>query len=313
MRFRSDFRYGEDDPLLWPQPYLSHVCHLGCIPLRPSSDDDRAIMWWTLTREDFVPSTGNIITGVGLIQMQKLAVLKRLIASLQSRFQAYMLDEKHPRKNELVKALSNALNHAFKRLECLPMSFRQTNFGLSQVQRYYLEIVAALDYLMVYKPRMDGVAPPATQVAATVGTFTTDMLIAQEFVRAGLPVWLIRPYNRLPATRIDALKTLRLPEHFLCLTDATPPFKAFFTRKADDPEKYSACDLYLRTAFHCANPFDFEDGDTGATKTQTQPSKQTATSTSTSGCSAVKSASRSNKRSQPCMYHIPTNEHTLRY
>lgn len=306
MRFRSDFRYGEDDPLLWPQPYLPHVCHLGCIPLCPPSDQLLAIMWWKLTREDFVASTANIITGVGLIAGKKLAILTRLVTSLQSRVHAYMADEQHPKKNVLVTALSNALNHGLKRLQCLPMSLRQTSFGLSQVQRYYLEIVAALDYLTIYKPRMDGVVSPATQVAPTVGTLTTDMLIVQEFVRAGLPVWLLRPYNRLPATRIDSLKTPRLPEDFLCLTDAIPPYKPFFTGKAIDPEKYSSFDLYLRSAFYCANPFDFEDGNANDAKKSSQSSKSGPPSNSSSGRSTTKPASRSNTRLQPCAYHLPS-------
>lgn len=32
MFLRRDYRYADDDPLLWPQPYVRSACHHGAIP-----------------------------------------------------------------------------------------------------------------------------------------------------------------------------------------------------------------------------------------------------------------------------------------
>jgi hypothetical protein len=93
MQFCKDFCYGDDDPLLWLQPYISMECHFPAIPLCPGSGDPMAVMWWQLTREEFNPSTRGIMTGVAVIHPTKLAQMGWAITSLPSHATAYMNDE----------------------------------------------------------------------------------------------------------------------------------------------------------------------------------------------------------------------------
>jgi hypothetical protein len=44
----------------------------------------------------------------------------------------------------------------------------------------------------IYKPHMDGQAPPAAGVADTIGAFTTSIHVAQNMFLASLPCWLIQ-------------------------------------------------------------------------------------------------------------------------
>jgi hypothetical protein len=256
MRFHQNFRYGDDDPLLWPQPYVMSECHLPAIPLRPGAGDPTAVMWWQLTRDDFVLSTAGIVTGVGLIHGTKLAQISRLVNSLQSRTRAYLNDEKFPRKAEGATILLNVLKQAMIKLESLPMSLQQAGFCVSHVQQLYLELVALLDYMTIYKPRIDGRIPIASQVACTVGAITENPSVAQDFIRAGLPVWLIRSYKEVPVTRTDCLKAMRKPADYLCLDDAQPVQRTMFVGKADDPNKYLMINRYIRYYFRFPNPFD---------------------------------------------------------
>ncbi|TFK57775.1 hypothetical protein BDN72DRAFT_907525 [Pluteus cervinus] len=54
IRIRSDFRYAQDDPVLWPQLYTADYCHLGAIPQQPEHKEDPLNLLWTnLTAEDF--------------------------------------------------------------------------------------------------------------------------------------------------------------------------------------------------------------------------------------------------------------------
>lgn len=256
MRFRQNFRYGDDDPLLWPQPYVVSECHLAAIPMRPDASDRMAVMWWQLTREGFSLSTRGIVTGIGLISSTKLAQISRLVKDLQSRATAYLKNDRFPKKAEGVMVLSNALEQGITRLESLPMSLQQAGFCLSHVQRLYLELVALLDYITIYKLRIDGHLPAATQVASTMGVITENPMVAQDFIRAGLPVWLIRSYKEVPATRIDALKTPRQPADYLCMEDAHLAHDTMFVGKADDPNKYLTISRYIHYFFRYPNPFD---------------------------------------------------------
>ena len=85
------------------------------------------------------------------------------------------------------------LEHGLARLQSVYTNFRQMEFSVQDVQRMWLELTALLDYMQIYKPRMDGYSPSASGVADTVGVFTHDLRVAQDFFTAGLPCWLIRP------------------------------------------------------------------------------------------------------------------------
>lgn len=275
VRLRNDFRFGDNDPLVWPQPYLGQFCHFGAILRKPQSDTEPlAIMWWTPDRTSFIPMTANIITGVGRLEISKLDRLRVLVDSVAQRVDTYRDDVNHPHKNQYCLHTANALKHAFARLESLPMSWRQVQFGVAHVQRFFLETTAALDYLYVFKPRMDGDLPAATHVEHRIGAFTMEPLIAQEFVRAGLPIWLVRRYGLLPSVRIDSVKEPRQPGDLVCLEDATPPFPTIFRGPATHSEKYNNILGWIRTFVKYPNPFDVFVESDGAPLVQATPSNQ---------------------------------------
>ena len=85
MCIHADFRYGEDDPLQWPQPYFASDCHLGAIPLRPGPDDAMSVMWWEPEPKDFVLTTATTIGGLGLIDRKHFTYLSYMVSSLCSR------------------------------------------------------------------------------------------------------------------------------------------------------------------------------------------------------------------------------------
>jgi len=186
MRPRRDLRFADDDFLLWPQPYIAECCHFGTIPQRPQASDDRSsVMWDNFPRTLFRPSTTNMVTGVGHLDGRTRDIFWGFVNSLQSRVKEYQEDQRVAHKNQYVSCLSNALNHSFSHLNSLPMTWRQIQFSISDVQQHYLELTGLLDYLLIYKPRMDGDLLPTTSCAATVGAFTISPQVAQEFFRAG--------------------------------------------------------------------------------------------------------------------------------
>jgi hypothetical protein len=255
MFLRRDFRYADDDPLLWPQPYVSSACHHGAIPRRPEHDDRRDILWWNPDQTDLSVNSSDLVLGIGKIPHDRLVQFQQLVGELQDRVQEYKSDKSHPTKNSEILTLSNWLGQGLSRLERLPMDFTQLKFCVAEVQRAFLELTAGLDYLYIYKPRMDGILPPATETARTIGVFTMDSTILQEFTRAGLPVWFMRPAHTLPGVRVDSIVETRKPNEFLELREAETKFDTVFCGSADDPKKRRAIALHSRQFFSYYNPF----------------------------------------------------------
>ena len=83
------------------------------------------------------------------------------------------------------------MQDSFGRLNALKTTFTEMRIGVTEFQCYYLEIYSCLDYLKIYKPRMDRERPPAECVVKCIGAITNIPCIVQDFWTAGLPVWLL--------------------------------------------------------------------------------------------------------------------------
>jgi hypothetical protein len=72
------------------------------------------------------------------------------------------------------------LEHGMARLKSMWMNFSQMSFIMRDVQRSWLEITALLDYMTVFKPRMDSTSIncPPYPVASTIGAFTFEVHVA---------------------------------------------------------------------------------------------------------------------------------------
>ncbi|RDB19698.1 hypothetical protein Hypma_013215 [Hypsizygus marmoreus] len=256
MRFRRDYKYSDDDPLQWPQPYNVPACHWACMPLLPAPDDPYRIMWSTPAESDWVPSTtGGVVSGMGLLTSELLKLLGRAIMVLKLEVKRYMTNDRFPEKSILVQQLSSSLDHTLQRLQSLPMTRREVLFGMALLQRDFRSLMAALKYLTVCQPRMLGCLPPATELEIAVGAFTHDTKIAQDFVRAGLPVWLVRSYDQVPVTHVDTLVMARKPAGNIIMADMDPLHGTFFRRNASDEKQLSAFDTFIAGFYRYPNPF----------------------------------------------------------
>jgi len=107
------------------------------------------------------------------------------------------------------------------------MTRRQTLFLFAEIQRYMFEYSAAYHYLMIYKSRMLSVLPSSTTVEDLFGTFVFNLADADNFVRAGIPVWLIRPAALAGTICIHKLAKLIEPGDRLCLVGAYDTYPVF--------------------------------------------------------------------------------------
>ena len=251
---RSDFHYGPDDHTLWPQPFLDEYPHLGAIPRQPDDPNDPlSIMWWNPTRADFFPLENGVLDGLGRLSTSKYWTFQEMSKGLKEKFEKY---RQKSTPNSLLSILVRLMDDALVRMGSLQSPFGLMWFKITEFQRLYLEIYALLDYLEIYKPRMDGHQPPATSVANCIGAFTNVPHIAQYFHRAGLPIWFLHPWKTgpFPYNVLTVVPPLD-PEDSLCKSPHDPPFPVIYRGFMNSGAKHDAIHSYSRKWLVFKDPF----------------------------------------------------------
>jgi hypothetical protein len=211
-------------------------------------------MWWNLTSDDFVFSPNSLVNGIGLLAKEKCEIFDTYRKQLLNRVDEYKATVASP--HYYLLSITRAMNHAGIHLGCLAASLIETKFGVTEFQCYYLEAVALLDYLQVYKPRMDGAAtrPLAAGADNHVGVFTISARVAQEFYEAGLPVWFIRQTQKIaestgcsPGPNVLKLVNPWKPADSVILADYNPPFPVIYVGHTNVAQKYACIHAYSRT------------------------------------------------------------------
>jgi hypothetical protein len=133
-------------------------------------------------------------------------------------------------------------------------------FGVRDVQRSWLEITAMIDFMQIYKPRMDGRAPRASSVADTLGVFTHEVRVAQDYVTAGLPCWLIRPASDFTNQNILKVVQLQRAEGIITLTAHQFAYPVIFSGSAGSSDKYESIHRYARNFLRAPDPFNTSTG-----------------------------------------------------
>jgi hypothetical protein len=257
VKLRADTRYGPDDPTLWPQHWVEEFCHLGAIPRKPDDPlDSLSIMWWDPTSDDFESFGSSIINGLGELSGSKLVFLQKMMSSMEVRIEDHKLA--YPNTNKLLLLLERAMKDSFTRLKSLKTTFTEMRLGVTEFQWYYLELYGCLDYLKIYKPRMEGLRPPAEFVINCVGAVAHIPHIVQQFCNAGLPVWFLRPSSDWDSTircNILEIVTPLNPADVLCVMEHYPTLPAIFYGSPTDMKKHDAFYSHSQTRLVFKDPF----------------------------------------------------------
>ena len=214
-------------------------------------------MWWNPTHDDFKTFEGSLVDGLGELSRPKFLAFQAMMTSLETRFDEYKQLTLKP--NTLLLSIMKATQDSCLRLGSLKTTYTEMRFGVTEFQRYYLEVCGCLDYLQIYKPRMDGRKPPAETVTNCVGAFTHVARVAQDFHMAGLPVWLLRPskiWDSPVECNILEIVTPLNPTDALCVSPHDPLFPPVFSGPASDPHKHGAIHLYTRNWLAFKDPFE---------------------------------------------------------
>ena len=205
---RTDYRYGWQDPIQWPQMFTTEYPYLASI-LRQPVDNLHAYapIWWTPDRLEFDIIEGSVITCLGLIRKDRIYPLCRLVEQLSAVIVAHPLHS-----NAELSSLEVAMRHASDRLRHFPCTWRDACLQVRQVQRYWLMTRAFLDFHTTSTPPLTG----RFGRSDIMGAFTTDPSIVQILFEAGIPVWWLRmDVAILKDTNVRAVVSLDAPEN-LC-------------------------------------------------------------------------------------------------
>ncbi|KAJ7450134.1 hypothetical protein FB451DRAFT_1186907 [Mycena latifolia] len=190
---------------------------------RPELD----MMWWDPSPADFI--IGSAVTrGLGRLYFKRMAQFLPPINKLVTLCKELQLKSPTP-ISPLFGELVQTIFMWFEQLQSLPTTYKKMVFGVTSLQRTFVELNALYNYTTVYKPRMDNYMTSTSAkipVAACVSAFTTVPSVAQQLYAARLPFWFLQPTFVFDTENILAVVTLRQPSFFIpddTPGDGTPP------------------------------------------------------------------------------------------
>ncbi|KAK0467505.1 hypothetical protein IW261DRAFT_1574018 [Armillaria novae-zelandiae] len=233
----EDGHFGHHDPTCAPQFFNAKFCHFSVIPCHPGPKDDTHLycnwldtIWYDVVDADIIYSTG-YLTHISLLSWK-----------VHSQFQcAYnYIDEcssaAHSSKwfseefNVFLSIWCTCLKALVNRMRSVMMDSMTICVQVAAMQSYWLELVAGLDYMEHYQPLM--------------GTFTVNLDVAEQHIRAGIPVYLIRPVDQFSNQVI--LKAEEPVVFPLNTSLPSPPFPVIYKGDPSHPQKFYAIHQFLQ-------------------------------------------------------------------
>jgi len=230
------------------------------------------------------------VSGLGKLSQTKYNQLRTSVIFLNNRVKQYKestpAERNPPNLQPSVKWIQQVLDQLFS----VQMSLRHIEFIVRDLQRVWLHVWAVLDYMLIYRPRMDGLAPPAKGVADTIGTYTISIRVAQDMFIAGLPCWLLRSSDEFADSKIFSIADIFHPKDYIVLEPHRFAYPVIFQGPATSNEKYRNIEAFARNFLCSQDPFAIAVSTSSTTLSSSEPSQA---STSSNPAVASSSATRS--------------------
>ncbi|KAK7040667.1 hypothetical protein VNI00_009573 [Paramarasmius palmivorus] len=298
---RTDFLFAQDDPLLYPQPYIPDRCHWAVIPRIPKQQNKAIRRWWAMFGEtDFEERNGSV-SGIGKWKESALEIYKDDYIALQKRAGAHREQRRlsNQAPNIVVSVLSYQLDIVLGYLRHHTAPLRVAQQLLRSFQRWYLELTAALDWVELFRPAMEGkVVPPQQNYVERVGAFTYNDVDRQHLRNAGVPVWHVQPNGEKPFAGFYKETPFTTPDMLGITQEVLSASGCLYEGGSDTVARAIAMENHLRSIMKPGNPF--------AASFQEAPDPNAAPSSDKGSLSQLKSnslparpASAKTSRTQP--------------
>ena len=121
-------------------------------------------------------------------------------------------------KKDSVGRLLKGLDHNLMIILNHPLTFRDVVVFVAEAQRYFLDVMAFLDYVLDVLPHITH--PPFIPLPVRsqwMGCFTADTKVCDELFHAGVLVWLVRHnFTITPRTIIEKPVRFTFPDGIIC-------------------------------------------------------------------------------------------------
>ena len=153
VQLHADLCYADDNPILWPQPFIPYFLHYGAIP-QPYLLPLHNIIWWTPIHDYFWYHVHPVapICSLGKLSDAIFMELKISVNSLLDRMRLYEADTPSNKQPPILQPVVKMLEYGLAQLQSIYINFQQMEFGVWDVQWMWLELTALLDYMQIYKP-----------------------------------------------------------------------------------------------------------------------------------------------------------------
>ncbi|KAK0493652.1 hypothetical protein EDD18DRAFT_1108021 [Armillaria luteobubalina] len=128
---------------------------------------------------------------------------------------------------------------------------------VAAIQQYWLELIARLDYMEIHQPVMNGKTQRNGSMDFTrlMGTFTFNLDVAKQHMKAGIPVYLVQPAKEF--TNQILLKAKKPIIISVNDTIPEPSFPIVFQGNPSHAKKFDAMHCFMKIFQTYHNPFLF--------------------------------------------------------
>jgi hypothetical protein len=248
---RTDFRFGVDDPLQWPQPFTERFSHLAAILRSPPEDNHPNAAMHRFPPDRFFDKDRNNTT---LVKFHPIwfEQLKDPCLKLLKRFRETPY---YKEGANLMTQLAMWLQTLLDRLEFVTMDYPKMVTEVRETQRVFLELTACLDYDEIITKKADQVAGKPKKDPRRMGTFVDNADHCEMLFHAGLPVWFISPLHDLHLFSIDEVVNPLLPEGRFSIERRRDVCQIIYTGSTSSVAKQGAFYDHIMNHLQYSGPF----------------------------------------------------------
>ena len=254
---KQDLYFGQDDYLVWPQPYNSSLPHLPFIRRREVEikDSKRSFLWLLPSRYEFCLHAPESYTGLGKLAPYTLDAFKVFWDELNVCIYKEIPDN----VPHLMNRLMAEITPLFNRLEYLLMGYNAMCHTVRALQRNIIEVEAFTDYLVLQRHIQHDPASVSSFSSSTaiarVGAFVYSMGDMTSLRQMGIYHWLICPLENVSTSRIHKVVPMQHPDQLDLSTEPSSESNIIFVSAASDPAMYRAISNYGRNYIRFPDPF----------------------------------------------------------
>ena len=152
IQVRYDGRFGTSDFTIFPQWFAEGTYYLPYVRKKPTSEnlanDPYALIWYSMSRRDFVPEQGSIRGGMGRLSSSLADSFATLRKEFMAKIKVEVISGKHTAEElKELKFCERGMHFASIALMCAPQSYEGILLTVTSFQRYFLETLACYKYL----------------------------------------------------------------------------------------------------------------------------------------------------------------------